>query len=89
MGKTKLTKKTFPEVMQAIREASSEADTSDSQDAAIMVETLTEVLERLVAYGGAVEKAVVAAMDKALDDLVSEDFYGTEGQSDPRGDQRD
>jgi len=29
------------------------------------------------------------AFNDMLDDLVSEDFFGTEGQLDPRGDQRD
>lgn len=29
------------------------------------------------------------SMDQMLDDLLSEDFFGTEGQLDPRGDQRD
>jgi hypothetical protein len=27
--------------------------------------------------------------DEALDELLSEDFFGTEGQCDPRGDHRD
>lgn len=29
------------------------------------------------------------ALDQMLDDLLSEDFFGTEGQLDPRGDGRD
>lgn len=34
-------------------------------------------------------KIIVDAMNKMLDDLLSEDFFGTEGQLDPRGDWRD
>jgi len=31
----------------------------------------------------------VEALNTMLDDLLSDDFFGTEGQCDPRGDQRD
>lgn len=30
----------------------------------------------------------VRVLDKTLDDLLADDFFGTEGQSDPRGDHR-
>ena len=31
----------------------------------------------------------VEAVEQMLNDLQGEDFFGTEGQNDPRGDQRD
>jgi len=31
----------------------------------------------------------VESLNMMLDDMASEDFFGTEGQNDPRGDQRD
>jgi hypothetical protein len=34
-------------------------------------------------------KHMLEAMNRMLDDLLTEDFFGTEGQLDPRGDQRD
>lgn len=34
-------------------------------------------------------KIIINAMNNMLDDLLSEDFFGTEGQLDPRGDWRD
>ena len=30
-----------------------------------------------------------SALDQMLEDLLSEDFFGTEGTTDPRGDQRE
>lgn len=36
------------------------------------------------------DRAVVAEkFNEALDDLLGEDFFGTEGQTDPRGDHRE
>lgn len=34
------------------------------------------------------EKIIAEAFNDMLDDLLSDDFFGTEGQSDPRGDRR-
>ncbi|MFP2898777.1 hypothetical protein [Corallococcus sp. 4LFB] len=34
-------------------------------------------------------KVYLEKLNALLDDLLSEDFFGTEGQLDPRGDQRD
>lgn len=31
----------------------------------------------------------IGSLNKMCDDLLQQDFFGTEGQSDPRGDQRD
>lgn len=49
------------------------------------------VVERLLAYCEDEGSAEVLAdvLDVLLDDLRGEDFFGTEGQCDPRGDQRD
>lgn len=32
---------------------------------------------------------ICGAVNSMLDDLISDDFFGTEGQLDPRGDHRD
>lgn len=34
-------------------------------------------------------KILIRAINNMLDELLSEDFFGTEGQLDPRGDWRD
>lgn len=34
-------------------------------------------------------KGFLPEMESALNNLASDDFFGTEGQSDPRGDHRD
>lgn len=84
MGKTKLTKKNFGEVVKAI--LSGDYDLDDQST--ILAETLS-VLETLVEIDVKASPSIVKAMDKMLDNLVSQDFFGTEGQNDPRGDQRD
>lgn len=38
---------------------------------------------------GATEKAFLSDFNAFLDELASQDAFGTEGQCDPRGDQRD
>jgi hypothetical protein len=35
------------------------------------------------------KKFWVESLNNMLDDMMSEDFFGTEGQGDPRGDNRD
>jgi len=35
------------------------------------------------------KKEWVKWLNQSLDELLHEDFFGTEGQNDPRGDQRD
>jgi hypothetical protein len=35
------------------------------------------------------QKVIAAALNDALDQLLANDFFGTEGQTDPRGDWRD
>lgn len=50
------------------------------------------VLERLIAFSNEdsnIAKHLADALDTALDDLASDDFFGTEAQMDPRGDGRD
>ena len=53
---------------------------------------VVEVLERLAALLKAepigVRRDVAAQVDAMLDELASNDLFGTEGQLDPRGDQR-
>lgn len=34
------------------------------------------------------EKIIAESFNAMLDDLASDDFFGTEGQNDPRGDRR-
>jgi hypothetical protein len=53
---------------------------------------MDQVWQRLMAYARedkANEKSIAAAFNTMLDDLLDEDFFGTEGQCDPRGDHRD
>ena len=50
------------------------------------------VLERLVAFSNEdnhSSKAVAQALDYMLDELCTDDVFGTETQMDPRGDGRD
>jgi hypothetical protein len=51
-----------------------------------VLETLTEYIENECDES---KKVFAESFDEFLDDLVSNDYFGTEGQSDPRGDQRD
>ena len=48
------------------------------------------VLQRLLSYceGEDDAEALAECLDCMLDDLRSQDFFGTEGQCDPRGDSR-
>ena len=47
-------------------------------------------IERKFSEGDEDDKAAwVEALNTMLDDLHADDFFGTEGQNDPRGDQRD
>ena len=50
-------------------------------------------MERLTAYALDTEdeerQAFCDDLNRFLDDLASQDAFGTEGQCDPRGDQRD
>ena len=48
-----------------------------------------QVLDKVLAMPAADRKVVLEAWTTALDDLRSEDFFGTEGQNDPRGDGRE
>lgn len=54
---------------------------------------LRKVLEKLAGMaedGDAQDaKIIVEKVNAMLDDLLSDDFFGTEGQLDPRGDHRD
>jgi hypothetical protein len=52
---------------------------------------LRKVSEKLLTFvleDKEVTKTFCEAFDQFLDDLLSEDFFGTEGQCDPRGDRR-
>lgn len=85
MGKTKLTKKNFGMVMKTIREQANK----DDNDCLVYVEALTKTLEALTMGDGPVAHGVVSAVDSMLDRLAMQDFFGTEAQRDPRGDQRE
>lgn len=55
-------------------------------------ENLKATMDRLVATVLAdadTAREFCEAFDAFLDDLLSDDFFGTEGQLDPRGDRRD
>lgn len=62
----------------------------------ITTKNFEKVLDNLKQYyqdnvkgSGATEKAFLTDFNVFLDELVSQDVFGTEGQCDPRGDQRD
>lgn len=51
-----------------------------------------QVLENLIAFsneGNEFAKEIAFGLEVILDDLASDDFFGTEKQCDPRGDFRD
>lgn len=50
---------------------------------------LFSIREKYVESGSDNKKTLKLILDNALDDLSNEDFFGTEGQLDPRGDQRE
>lgn len=50
---------------------------------------ILQSLERMVRYDGFDAKIIRERLDVMLDDLRDEDFFGTEGQNDPRGDGRE
>jgi len=47
-----------------------------------------ERLADLIESGQTDSQAIVNRVDRALDTLLDDDVFGTEGQWDPRGDQR-
>lgn len=52
-------------------------------------ETVATEVIRQFQMGSKDERAVwVDAFNRMLDELLGEDFFGTEGQNDPRGDHR-
>lgn len=48
-----------------------------------------KVFEEIMKLDAKTRKYVLDAFDKTLDELCSDDLFGTEAQCDPRGDQRD
>ena len=55
-------------------------------------EEMTDVWERLIFFirGDTDSESIVAEeFNRMLDTLLADDFFGTEGQNDPRGDHRD
>ena len=50
---------------------------------------LFSIIEKYLESGSDNKKTLRLIFDNALDDLSSEDFFGTEGELDPRGDQRE
>lgn len=56
------------------------------------INTMNHVWDKLMKHidgKDAKIKIVSKEFNKMLDDLLEEDFFGTEGQCDPRGDHRD
>lgn len=54
------------------------------------MENTINKLEQLTQYIQATnDKSVMSKLDSALDNISTFDYFGTEGQFDPRGDQRD
>ena len=48
-----------------------------------------KVFQKITELDNKTRKFVLDAFDKVLDELCSNDLFGTEAQCDPRGDQRD
>lgn len=54
------------------------------------MENIINKLEQLSQYIQATDdESVMSKLDSALDNISTYDYFGTEGQLDPRGDQRD
>jgi hypothetical protein len=56
------------------------------------VKSMNQVWNKLMEYIGQdkeLEKEAAKVFNMMLDELLSNDFFGTEGQNDPRGDHRD
>ncbi len=55
------------------------------------IKNMNKVWENLMKYASEdknQEKIITEAFNQMLDDLLGDDFFGTEGQCDPRGDHR-
>lgn len=48
-----------------------------------------KVFDTILSLGKDEQRVVLEKFNEALDDLCEEDAFGTEGQCDPRGDQRE
>lgn len=58
----------------------------------IVVKRLETIFGRLIAQAKEDEEAaaiIADEIDSMIENLANDDFFGTEGQSDPRGDMRD
>lgn len=59
----------------------------------LTTKNLNRVLNNLAAYldeqGKETRESFIEPFDEFLDELLNDDFFGTEGQCDPRGDHRD
>ena len=51
--------------------------------------SLAEHFSRVLHMSKSERERFVTLFARALDELLAQDFFGTEGQSDPRGDHRD
>lgn len=54
----------------------------------LTIENLPEILDDLLWHPRKERKELVKRFDKVCEELLCMDFFGTEGQSDPRGDHR-
>ena len=58
------------------------------RDRKMVPETLGEFCVHLILLRKKERRSAVDTLNDVLDGLLSEDFFGTEGQNDPRGDHR-
>jgi hypothetical protein len=49
---------------------------------------LKKVFDNILAMDNDAKVLICEKLNEALDDLLNDDYFGTEGQNDPRGDQR-
>ena len=75
-------------VLDELRKALENSDTAISA-ATRNAPRLSECFRDVLDLPGTAHRAFAETLDRVLDDLLAQDFFGTEGQNDPRGDHRD
>lgn len=53
------------------------------------VDSMAEVFAGILFLPKGDRRELAATLDRMLDELLRDDFFGTDGQNDPRGDHRD
>ena len=61
----------------------------EDADGSNVAEVMHRFADCLAQHDGTDLEDIATWMNEMLDDLLHEDFFGTEGQDDPRGDHRD